>query len=134
MSNLINLILDSYNNQKMRFKIYYNKNNNFDDIYLEKEWRSNIYIYDIDNNMYYNPTFMTLNRIKSECDGKLSYYFEENLVIVERIDQESLFNVIANLLDRKNYISMVSMSFTQVETFLKEINEFDHLEIEVKKK
>lgn len=112
----------------MNFRIFYNRDNE-DEIYIEKEWRGNIYLLNIENNTYYNPTFMTLNRIKSECNGRLSYFFEENLVIVEFIDQENIFKIIKKLLENKDYRSMISMSSLKVEIFLNEIEEFDFIEM-----
>jgi hypothetical protein len=79
----------------MKYKVIFTTG--YDDIdSISKELKCDILILDNENN-YYNPQYITLNRIKGEFDGKKVCYLEDNLVILHKITKDNILKSIIEL-------------------------------------
>jgi hypothetical protein len=80
----------------MKYKVIFTSGYDDDIDSLSKELKCDILIID-DKNNYYNPQFITLNRIKGEFNNDKVCYLEDNLVILHKITKENILKSIAEL-------------------------------------
>lgn len=68
-----------------------------DDLHsLTKELKADVLLLDSQGN-YYNPQFITIERIKNEFSNDKICYLEDNLVIMHKITKDNILNVIKEL-------------------------------------
>lgn len=80
----------------MKYKVIFTAGYD-DDIYsITKELRGDVLILDEENN-YYNPQYITLDRIKGEFDEDKICYLEDSLVILHTVTKDNILKSIVEL-------------------------------------
>ncbi|TND08171.1 MAG: hypothetical protein FD123_2565 [Bacteroidetes bacterium] len=67
-----------------------------DELYAEKELRSDVLLTDSKGN-FYQVNFITIDRIRGELDKDKSCYLEENLVILHAVTKENIIQAIPEI-------------------------------------
>ena len=80
----------------MKYKIIFTTGYSDDIDSISKELKSDILILDSKGN-YYNPQYITLNRINGEFGKSKICYLEDSLVILHEVTKENILNSIVDL-------------------------------------
>ena len=80
----------------MKYEIIFTTGYTDDIDSLTKELKSDVLILD-EQGRYFNPQFITIERIKGEFDENKNCYLEDNLVILHSITKQAILNSIPEL-------------------------------------
>jgi hypothetical protein len=80
----------------MEYKIIFSTGYSYDLEYVDKRLRCDVLILDEMGN-YYNPQYITLERVNSEFSKDKICYLEDNLVILHRMGREAILQTIPEL-------------------------------------
>lgn len=80
----------------MKYKVIFTSGYDDDIDSISKELKCDVLILDEKGN-YYNPQYVTIDRIKGEFLDDRLCYLEENLVILHKITKENILNSINEL-------------------------------------
>ncbi|MFY7889896.1 MAG: hypothetical protein ACOVOW_13335 [Spirosomataceae bacterium] len=80
----------------MKYKIIFTTGYDDDLESISKELKCDVLILD-EKNDYYNPQFITIERIKGEFEDSKICYLEDNLVILHKVTKDNILNSIAEL-------------------------------------
>jgi len=80
----------------MEYKVFFSKDYDDEFSFLEKEITREVLILDSDGK-YYNPLFITLNRIKSEFKSDAVCYLETDIVILHQITKATILRAIPEI-------------------------------------
>lgn len=79
----------------MKHKVFFTAG--YDDIdSLSRELRSDVLIQDSDGN-FYNPLFITIDRIKSEFENDKFCYVDDNIVFLHQVTKDNILKSIEEL-------------------------------------
>ncbi len=80
----------------MKYKIIFTAGYTDDIDSITQELKSDVLILD-ETGKYYNPQFVTIERIKGEFDKNMICYLEDNLVILHLITKDTILGSIRHL-------------------------------------
>ena len=100
----------------MEYKIIFTTGYSNDIDSLTKELKCDVLIFDGIGN-YYNPQFITIERIKAEFDKNKNCYLEDNLVIMHEITKETILNAIPELHKWLFFKRWIPLTTYQIETY-----------------
>jgi len=101
----------------MQYKVIFTSGWDDDIDSLSKGLKSDVLILD-SGGSYYNPQFITLERIANEFDLHKNCYLEDNLVILHAVTKESILKSIPDLHNWKFSIRWTPLTESQLEYFL----------------
>lgn len=97
---------------------------------LTRGLRCDVLLIDKKNN-YYNPQFITLNRMKVEFDDNKICYLEDNLVILHLVTKDNILKSVQELYKWKFYRKWVPISHEQLEKYFHPQESWTILDIEI---
>jgi hypothetical protein len=97
---------------------------------LERQVKCDILILD-ENGNYYNPQFITFERIKSEFDASKNCYLEDNLVILHKITKTTILNSIPELHKWMFYKRWIPLDINQLETYFYPQSDWIYIKVEI---
>jgi hypothetical protein len=80
----------------IKYKVIFTDGYDDDIDSLSKELRCDVLIQDVNGN-YYNPQFITVNRILGEFDAEKICYLEDNMVILHQVTKDNILKSVAEL-------------------------------------
>ena len=100
----------------MKYKIIFTTGYTDDIDSLTKELKCDVLILD-EQGRYYNPQFITIERIKGEFDENKNCYLEDNLVILRSITKQAILNAIPELHKWMFYKRWVPLTLDVLEKY-----------------
>jgi len=83
---------------------------------IAKELKADVLLLD-ENGNYYNPQFITIERIKGEFSKEKICYLEDNLVILHKVTKDTIIESIPELHKWAFYRRWVPLSINELEKY-----------------
>ncbi len=80
----------------MKYKIIFSAGYDDDQESVIRQLRSDVLIQD-EHGCYFNPFFITINRIETEFEKEDSCFLEDNLVILHIVTKENIFKALESM-------------------------------------
>lgn len=114
----------------MKYKVIFAAGYTDDLESLNRDLRGDILIND-ENGNFYNPFFITIDRIRVEFNDSKICYLEDNLVIVHSVTKDNILKAIAELYEWMFYKRWVPLSEEQLQIFFYPKEDWITFEIEI---
>ena len=97
---------------------------------LSKELKCDVLILNEIGN-YFNPQFITIERIKGEFDSSKNSYLEDNLVILHKITKDTILKSIPELHQWKFFERWIPLTIDQLEKYFYPRNDWISFSINI---